>query len=255
MTDEERKKDYREKMLITLRSNVRVYTDCQEPGKPAYHSLSRLAVGYPGYTGYVNSKPIESWTEEKRLRRWADLKRRARRELEEFENGGPRPASRKKQKQRRGATEVLLHLLEEAGRDGLALETIFERVYGRPCRDEKDLAKCRLLVSMDTLTRKPKVSTSIACYFCCLPLKQNDAFIEFASRKPNGGLLYSREDFECIAIFAHARCGPLGLYWVPFSRLDENWEKHLRGKTWWSETFTAAFAAARSALLPASSEA
>jgi hypothetical protein len=68
-----------------LRRNVARLTDCTEPGKPVYHDLMRLASGYPSMTGYLNSTPIPSWTEEKRLRRWAALKASARKKLAEFE--------------------------------------------------------------------------------------------------------------------------------------------------------------------------
>jgi hypothetical protein len=50
----------------------------------------RLAKDFPGFTGYLNSTPIESWPEEKRLRRWSALKAAARRKLADWEHGKKR---------------------------------------------------------------------------------------------------------------------------------------------------------------------
>jgi hypothetical protein len=80
--------------ITALRRQVAFYTDCTEPGKPVYHDLWRLASTYPGFTGYLNSTPIESWPEAKRLRRWASLKVAARRKLAQFE--GKRSVTTKK---------------------------------------------------------------------------------------------------------------------------------------------------------------
>jgi hypothetical protein len=88
-----RKKGMNTTELTHSRKQVAFYTDCTEPGKPVYHDLWRLASTYPGFTGYLNSTPIESWPEAKRLRRWASLKAAARRKLTEFEG---RPVTTKK---------------------------------------------------------------------------------------------------------------------------------------------------------------
>ena len=85
--------------LKPFRREVEYFRDCREPGKPIYHSLLHLAKKLPGFTGLINSTPVESWTEEKRLRRWAVLKAAAGRSLDEAVSGPGR-----KNKRRAGVT-------------------------------------------------------------------------------------------------------------------------------------------------------
>jgi hypothetical protein len=93
--------------LNWLRSQVSYYTDApRESGKPLYHDLMRLARSYPGFTGYLNSTPIESWTEEKRLRRWCALKASARRRLAVFEHGSRVTTKRKDRRPPRVTTKT-----------------------------------------------------------------------------------------------------------------------------------------------------
>jgi hypothetical protein len=131
---------WREQWLVTLRANVKYYTDCTEPGKPVYHSLSRLAMGMPGYTGYVNSTPIESWTEERRIQRWNGLKAAARKKLNDVEQGGQSGGGKKLRKRRYqlGSTGRLVALLRQASEVGISGADLYEKVYGEPARTERD---------------------------------------------------------------------------------------------------------------------
>lgn len=67
--------------LRPFRNAVKYFEDCLEPGKPIYHSLLKLASKLPGFTGLVNSTPVESWTEEQRIKKWRSLQKRAESEL------------------------------------------------------------------------------------------------------------------------------------------------------------------------------
>ena len=136
---------YREDMLITLRADVKFYTDCTEPNKPPYHSLLRLAMGMPGFTGYVNSTAVESWDEPKRMRRWSMLKAWARKRLDEFENGKQRNAGRKTRRQY-GAGQLLVSCLEAAGASGLSSADLYEKVYRHPMLTRADGERLQLLI-------------------------------------------------------------------------------------------------------------
>ena len=73
----------REEHLANLRYKVEYLRDCTEAGKPPWHDDMRLARDYPGFTGYINSTPVESWTPEKKLKRWRLMQERARDKLRE----------------------------------------------------------------------------------------------------------------------------------------------------------------------------
>jgi hypothetical protein len=90
--------------LRPFHAEVEIYTDCTDPSKPIYHDLHRLARAWPNYTGYLDSTPIESWTEKKRLWYWAVLKAKARGKLYEAENGEKASVTTKAKKSKKAVT-------------------------------------------------------------------------------------------------------------------------------------------------------
>jgi hypothetical protein len=142
---------WREDLLITLRANVKFYTDCTEPGKPVYHSLSRLAHGMPGWTGYWNSTAVGEWTEEKRIRRWTGLKVSARKRLEEFEKGKRKSSQCRrfaKRRHCRGSLSRMLQVLELVGDSGLTIHELYRQAYGSEAQNQADRRRIYRLVHL-----------------------------------------------------------------------------------------------------------
>lgn len=154
----------REETLRILRQRVEFYTDCTEPGKPIYHSLARLAQGFSGYTGYLDSTPLESWTETQRNRRWYALKASAKRQLWDCEHGKTGKARRNARRNCSGRTmrnsasrfyrrRVLdgraraLQFLRDAGQDGLTARELYEAVFQEKCKTANDRARIHQVIT------------------------------------------------------------------------------------------------------------
>jgi hypothetical protein len=116
------------------------------------------------------------------------------------------------------------------------------------------------------------------CYFCGGALRPDNAwfeihdqelapfrgkaqvrFNEHGGKEECGSLAYPGngeaiveegkwQDYARVVLFAHTECGPDIGYNFSFDRLDENWDKHLRGKTWWCSEISEALEIARSAM-------
>jgi len=76
-----------EEYLRPLRDAVKAFEDCKEPGKPPWYSDERLAISWPGYTGYAAHTPIPAWPAKKKLWYWRTLQAQARLKLERAIHG------------------------------------------------------------------------------------------------------------------------------------------------------------------------
>lgn len=124
------------------------------------------------------------------------------------------------------------------------------------------------------LTRSKQLS--LRCYFCGGHLRSNDAHLEIYDQAPpsseyvrfnehGGKEIYGRlaypgvgegmvsrgtwTDFQRVVLFTHTDCGPDVGYAIAFHRLNEDdWERHLREKSWWVEAIEESLAVARESL-------
>ena len=101
------------------------------------------------------------------------------------------------------------------------------------------------------------------CYFCGAKLIRSSAWLQIYDRAPfqyqgsltrfnYGGreaLAYpgaGAKGWRRVVVFAHTYCGPDCGYNISFDRLHEDdWDEHLREKTWWCPSITEAFNRAR----------
>ncbi len=116
---------------------------------------------------------------------------------------------------------------------------------------------------------------ALNCYFCGGALRSDDAHFEifdqeqppFSSDRTKhvrvnehgrkelyGALDYpgngegTWKNFERVVLFAHTKCGPDAGYHFTFDRLGEDWDRHLREKTWHTIGISNALAIARKAM-------
>jgi hypothetical protein len=83
------------------------------------------------------------------------------------------------------------------------------------------------------------------CHFCNKPVHRHDGWLEIYSQLPNGRLTYPCHG-DVVALFAHTECGPGCGYAIQLTRLhDEDWDAHLRQKTWWEPAIQSALDEAR----------
>jgi len=123
---------------------------------------------------------------------------------------------------------------------------------------------------MPTKTASKKLALN--CYFCGAALRSDDALFEiydqaqppFRSDRTNfvrfnryggkelyGALAYPggiEGNYRRVVLFAHGGCGPEVGYGFAFDRLGEDWDRHLREKTWYTEEISAALRVARKAM-------
>jgi hypothetical protein len=123
---------------------------------------------------------------------------------------------------------------------------------------------------MPTETASKKLALN--CYFCGGALRSDDALFEiydqaqppFQSDRTNfvrfnqhgeqelyGALAYPgaiNGNYRRVVLFVHERCGPEVGYGFAFDRLGEDWDRHLREKTWYTEEISAALRVARKAM-------
>ena len=123
---------------------------------------------------------------------------------------------------------------------------------------------------MPTKTESTKLPLN--CYFCGRALSSDDALLEiydqaqppFSSDRTNyvrlnhhgrqeiyGALAYPGRmygTYKRVVLFAHEQCGPEVGYGFAFDRLDKDWDRHLREKTWYTEEISAALRVARKAM-------
>jgi len=109
--------------LQPFRDAVSRLQDCNAPGKPVYHSDSELSSYWRTYTGYPNSTPIPTWSEEKKVRYWRHLQRVARAKLEKAIHG---PGSKKPKKRKRIGPNAAV---AAAGSIHSALSAELTRIY------------------------------------------------------------------------------------------------------------------------------
>jgi len=123
-----------------------------------------------------------------------------------------------------------------------------------------------------------KKTLPLICYFCGGKLRTDNGWFEIYDQelppfraKPrvrfnrhhgreeygslaypgNGEALVSEgrwNRFQPVVVFAHTECGPDIGYNFSFDRLNEDWDKHLRGKVWFSLAIPDALRTARSAM-------
>jgi|ERR1700733_15650954 len=116
---------------------------------------------------------------------------------------------------------------------------------------------------------------ALKCYFCGGALQSDDAHFEifdqeerpFSSDRKDyvrfnehggqelyGALAYPGngngiwKNYRRVALFAHTGCGPDVGYNFTFDRLDENWDRQLGEKTWYTEGLSEALTVARKAM-------
>ena len=113
---------------------------------------------------------------------------------------------------------------------------------------------------------------ALNCYFCGGALHSDDALFEiydqaqppFRSDRTNfvrfnrhgeqevyGALAYPggiNGTYRRVVLFAHQQCGREVGYGFAFDRLGEDWDGHLREKTWYTEEISAALRVARKAM-------
>ena len=109
---------------------------------------------------------------------------------------------------------------------------------------------------------------SLRCYFCGAPIKGENGCLDICDEAPpTEGRRYVRFNEHGgrveigahywpgtgpsgsgrVVVFTHYGCGSdCGEgYWVPFDRLESDWEQHLSEKRWWTLSCNEAVAVAR----------
>ncbi len=118
----------------------------------------------------------------------------------------------------------------------------------------------------------PSKKLALNCYFCGGALRSDDAHFEifdqeqppFSSDRTNyirfnahggkeryGALDYpgnGEGNYKTVVVFAHTECGPDAGYHFTFDRLDENWNRQLEEKTWYTDSIADALVIARQAM-------
>jgi len=96
----------------------------------------------------------------------------------------------------------------------------------------------RILIDVDFLAHMARG----LCSFCRKRVTEKNGFLELYSAR-DGKLFYPNEgpEYEAVAFFTHAPCGPDCGYTIKFSSVaddPDDWLQHIAGKVWGCPLYT-----------------